>query len=224
MSRNYYRVYLNKTSRRKKRINKSIITALNELNARRVSSTASQRVQRANWNPISNSDGAVQSNQPPAFDPPKELYELDIPKELTEPYGISNERVLISIDKDKMDILLTDASMPAEKCGEIVAEVVSKVYEKATGKRLDRSQVAIRPYARLSGSLCEHCLESVDGQPYRCRVCGRCFCYLHRAPETHGCVADQKNTAETMVTAPIKSAKAPVRAKPKLILQRVPCG
>ena len=224
MSKNYYRIYLKKTSKRQEKINRSLLVALNELNARRLNNDASQKVRRAAWTPVHKPDTPAQSNQPIAVDPPKEMYELDIPKELTEPYGTSNERALISIDKDKIDILLTDASIPTEKCGEIVADVVSKMYEKATGKRLDRSQIAVRPYAHLSGSLCEHCLESIDSQPYRCRVCGRCFCYLHRAPETHGCAADQKTTTETIVTTPAESAKAPTQIKPKLIIQRVPCG
>jgi len=200
------------------------MTALNSLNAHPLRRPTSDRVRTANWNLIPRQDDAAIGQPAATFDLPREIYEMNIRDELTEPYGVSCEKVLISVDENQMDILLTDASVPSESCGEIVADVVSNIFEKAIGKKLDRSQIAIKHYAHLSSSLCEHCLESIDAQPYRCRLCGRCFCYLHRSPETHGCAVEQKVVNKTAIITLSNSSRTTARSKPQVILRRIPCG
>jgi hypothetical protein len=202
-----------------------LAAALQTMNTRRLTSDNTIALSKVRLRRKENSADVRRTNSAETVSIPKELFEVKISNDVTKALGITDERILVNIDDEKMDILLTDASVPSEKCAQIVQKFVGDLYEKATGKKIRTEQIAITPFAMLQRTICEHCFESIEGPPYKCRVCGRCFCYVHRTPETHGCsVGQEDNQTEIIKTAPQHKAKTKQNDRAKIVITRVPCG
>ena len=229
MSKYEYRLYLSQLEyeRRMEEQNMAamLMEALQTMNARRL---ASQNQIALNKTRLRRKENKVQEHEDNLVETvsiPKELFEVKIPDDVTKSLGITNERLLVNIDDNKMDILLTDASVPSDKCAQIVQAFVGDLYHKATGREIRTEQIAITPFAILEHAVCEHCHEPVEGPPYKCHVCCRCFCYAHRAPETHGCSVPQEGThTEISKTPPQHKTKSKQNDRARIVITRVPCG
>jgi hypothetical protein len=179
-----------------------------------------ERLAKLDWKPVTRQIGDVQI--------PAKMFEVAVPPEFTEDAGIKGETALVSIEEHGIRVMLTDASLPAQKCDGIAARLAKKLYEDATGVTLRPDQVIVRPMGSTITTICEHCKEAVEGFPYRCAVCGRCFCYDHKSPTAHGCQLKQKTMAEEQARVPKRasrpSAKRSEPAKPSVVVTRLPCG
>lgn len=157
---------------------------------------------------------------------PTTLFEVKLPNEFTEDVGVKDEKALVSIGEHSIRVTITDASLPSNRCDEVAVKVAQRIYQQATGEPISRSRVFLNPTHVLLKNICEHCMQTLDTFPYRCNVCGRCFCYDHKNPEAHGCHVNQKisisEKARTEKTHRSRSVEA--HRKPRVMVQRVPCG
>jgi hypothetical protein len=157
---------------------------------------------------------------------PTALFEVKLPNELTEDVGVKDEKALVSIGENSIRVTITDASLSSQRCDEVAVKVAQRIYQQVTGKPIPRSSILLKPTHQLLKNICEHCMQTLDTFPYRCNVCGRCFCYEHKNPETHGCFVGQKVSVPEK--ARIETAHGPRSAessrRPRVIVQRVPCG
>jgi hypothetical protein len=164
----------------------------------------------------------------PMIDVDLPIFEAKLPPEFTKDSGISNEIIrAVPINDREVQIIITDASLQPKKCEEIAVDFAQRLYEKATGERIDRSMILVKGIATLSGKICEHCLREIDGPPYVCKVCGRTFCYDHRRPETHGCGVKPRVVEEEPRISPVthpSSAAEESGNTPRVVVRRLPCG
>jgi hypothetical protein len=173
------------------------------------------------WRPVSRQFGNVQI--------PARMFEITVPPEFTEDAGIRGETALVSIQEHGISMTLTDASLPTTKCDEVAARLAKKIYEEATGITLRPEQVVVRATGIMASTICEYCKEAVESFPYRCRICGRCFCYDHKNPTIHGCQvkakAENEDQGRNRTTRPSRAAtKSENQTRPSVIVTRVPCG
>jgi hypothetical protein len=157
---------------------------------------------------------------------PTSLFEVKLPNESTEDVGIKDEKALVSVGRHNIRITITDASLPSGKCDEVTVKVAQRIYEEAMGKPIPRSHILLRPTHVLSKTICECCLQPLDTFPYRCHLCGRCFCYDHKNPENHGCGVDRKITIseKPRVEKAARSRHIGSATRYEVVVQRVPCG
>lgn len=188
--------------------------------SREIERNRRDRLAKLDWKPVNRQIGDVQI--------PSRMFEVTLPPDFTEVAGIKGETALVSIEDHGIRVMLTDASLPAQKCDGIVTRLAKKLYEDAIGLTLRPDQVIVRPMGSTITTICEYCKEAVDGFPYRCAACGRCFCYEHKSPTAHGCQLKQKTVTEEQPRAPKQasshSAKRSESAKPSVIVTKVPCG
>jgi len=157
---------------------------------------------------------------------PTALFEVKLPNEFTEDVGVKDEKAIVSIGENSIRVTITDASLPSKRCDEVAVKVAQTIYERATGKSIPLSRIILKPTHQLLKNICEHCMQTLDTFPYRCNVCGRCFCYEHRNPETHGCHIGQK----VSIPEKARTETTPVRrrlessGRPRIVVQSVPCG
>jgi|GEM_PF-5312464 len=158
------------------------------------------------------------------------IFEVKLPSEFTNDIGISNEILRIApIDDRRTQIVITDANLQREKCEEIAVDFAQRLYEKVTGKKIDRSMIRIERVATLAGKICEYCLQKIDEIPYTCKLCRRTFCYKHRRPETHGCGIKPRGVEKgTPIASESYSSLATEESEsehtPRIIVRRLPCG
>jgi len=163
---------------------------------------------------------------PPKFKDDAPIFEAEVPDELTRDLGVSNEVLRIQPISDRIvQVSITDASLPPERCEEIAIRFAQQIYRKVTGKTVGREQILLSKIACLEGNICECCLKPIEGLPYGCRNCGRTFCYEHRRPETHGCQLNEKlRLPEDASSRHRKTEAGGEYAQPKIIVRRIPCG
>ena len=217
MSKDTYQIQFNDT---KIRI-EQMLSALNEI-ARQLDRAAKVSLSKLDWVPRAN----TQPVQKPEFDVDKPIFEATVPPELTKDVHVSNEILRIApLDDKTIQVTITDASIPPSKCEEIAIDFAGRLYEKATGMKLGREEMMLKNIARLSENICEHCLQSIEGLPYVCKVCGRTFCYDHRRPETHGCQQKVRlDQSEQPIVKHEQCKPQKKSTKPKVIVQKIPCG
>ena len=163
---------------------------------------------------------------PPDFNSGKPVFEAIVPSELTDGEGVSNEIIrILPIDDKTIQIAITDASLPPTKCEEIAIQFTQQLYKKATGKYLDRKKILIKKMASLKENVCEYCLKPLESLPYRCRKCGRTFCFDHRRPETHGCHLNIKPKPSGETSSKHESMSASKKQiRPKAVICKLLCG
>jgi len=190
----------------------SIHKTLAELSAKRVEVRQQEKLSRLKWIP----------DQEKAIDVKVPEFEANMPPEFAEDLPTKNEKMFVSVQKDGLGVMITDASLPKGKCEEIVTKFAQKVYNRATGKNIPKESILIRPIGHFENTICEFCLETIDGYPYRCGVCGRCFCYDHRTPESHECLVKRKEESKTVLSPPSRASKK--AGKSRVIVRQIPCG
>lgn len=214
MSRGTYEIKFNDE---KIKIQK-ILAALMEM-SKEMDKNSKKLIKELNWTP-------KDQINPPKFDVEIPIFEAIIPDELTKDVGVTKEVMRISpVDDKTIQIVITDASLPPEKCQEIAIQFTQQLYKKATGKTLRREQILIKNIANLEENICEYCLKPLEDLPHTCKQCGRTFCYNHRRPETHGCQPTTKiEFQEEKVLKKQKNYTSKELNKPKATLQKLPCG
>ncbi|MEM1589800.1 MAG: AN1-type zinc finger protein [Candidatus Bathyarchaeia archaeon] len=216
MSKETYQIQFND---KKIKINQ-ILTALMEI-AKEMDINSKKVMSELEW---------ASENQvsPPNFDVETPIFEATIPDELTKDIGVSKETVrIIPINDKTIQIVITDASLPPTKCQEIAIQFTQQLYKKATGKTLNKKQILLKKTATLQANICEHCLKPLESLPHTCQICGRTFCYDHRRPETHGCQTNikTKTIGENVLETPrTTTQKTRAYNKPKIVIQKIPCG
>jgi hypothetical protein len=162
----------------------------------------------------------------PEFKETAPIFETEVPDELTRDLGVSNEVLRIQPISDRIvQVAITDASLPPERCEEIAIRFAQQLYRKITGKDIERWRITVRRIASLEANICEHCLKPLEGLPYRCRNCGRTFCYEHRRPETHGCQLNEKTSPqESSLLKHVEAEKCEGNVRPEVVVRRIPCG
>lgn len=193
-----------------------LITAIHktlaELEAKRIEEERRDKLLRLKWKPV--------ENKPIEVKPPE--FEVNVPPEFAENSLVKNERMFVSVQKDGLGVMITDASLPSEKCEEAVTKLAQMVLKHATGRDVPKKNVLVKPIGQLETTICEFCLETIEGYPYRCRVCGRCFCYEHRSPESHGCLVKRKEDSKATLSP---RPRAPKKAdKSRIVVRQIPCG
>jgi len=164
----------------------------------------------------------------PDFNINMPIFKTKISEELTKDAGVTNETIrILPINNKTIQVAITDASLPSEKCEQIAIEFAKQLYEKATGKTLTKKQILIKKTATLQENICEYCLKPLDSLPYQCPYCRRTFCYDHRKPENHGCqpkIKTKPKSAEQ--TKPKNDIINPSKSqsKPKIIIRKLPCA
>lgn len=157
---------------------------------------------------------------------PATLFEVKLPNEFTEDVGVKDEKALVSIGEHSIRVTITDASLPSKRCDEVAVKIAQRIYEQATGKPIALSRILLKPTHVLLKNVCEHCMQTLDTFPYRCKICGRCFCYDHKNPEIHGCQTSHKIAVSEKTrirhTRRSKHTEHPTRYRVKV--QRIPCG
>ncbi len=185
-----------------------------------------QRLGELNWKPIAN-DHKIEI--------PARMFEVRIPPEFTEDVGVKDEVALISLEDQGIRVMLTDASLPVERCDKVASRIAKKIYEDATGRKLRPEQVVVKGTAAFTSAICERCKETLDTFPYACTVCGRCFCYDHKQPEIHGCQHASQTRIDEDTTRPREKptakrrgrytpTKHADRTRPAVTVTKVPCG
>jgi hypothetical protein len=195
-----------------------ILTALAEI-AREMDLTHRKLMSELKWS----SKGSI---IPPKFNDDKPIFEMNVPDELTHDIGVSNEALRIQPINDKMiQVAITDASLPPKKCEELAIKFAQQLYKKITGKAIRREHILLNKIASLEVNICEQCLKALEDLPYRCRYCGRTFCYDHRMPEAHGCQLSEKlRLPENSQGGRREIGKCEKNARPEIIVRKIPCG
>jgi hypothetical protein len=157
---------------------------------------------------------------------PDDCAEIKIPQEWTSDAGILNESLFASIDEEGINLAIFDQNLPEEKCEEVVSKFTREVYKKAIGRELSQDSVSIQPIAGLKHLVCQHCFRPISNFAYKCRVCGRGFCYSHRRPESHGCSRDQKLGRPEFLKEIVRKESKSIRKnkEPRIIIRKIPCG
>lgn len=197
-----------------------IMSALNEI-AKQIDAPKKSHLSQLNWLPKVD----IEPTRRPRFDVDKPVFEAPVPPEFTKDVHVFNEVLrVVPINDKTIHVVVTDASIPPSKCEEIAIDFARRLYEKATGVKITKEQILVNNVAGLPANICEHCLQSIEGLPNACKVCGRTFCYDHRRPETHGCQLKialgqpQLSTVKQQHESQIKTTQ------PRVIIRRIHCG
>ena len=195
-----------------------ILVALNEM-AREMDLDHKKLLSELSWV----SKNAI---NPPNFEEGAIIFEAKIPDELTRDLGVSNEVIRVHpVSDGVVQVVITDASLPPGRCEEIAVRFAQQLYGRITGRQVGREGILLKKIASLEVNVCEYCLKPIEGLPYRCRNCGRTFCYDHRRPETHGCPLNEKlRLPEGSPSRHGKPEKFEGRVQPEIIVRKIPCG
>ena len=198
-----------------------ILSALNAI-ARQMDHARKKSLSKMKWLPKTD----VNFAQTPQFDVDKPIFEVSVPPEFTDDVNVSNEVLrVIAINDNTVQVVITDASIPPDKCEKIAIDFAQRLHEKATGRKIAREQILAKNIASLATNICEHCLEHIEGLPHVCKVCGRTFCYDHRRPETHGCQLKVRiDHPEQATTKQQQRRPEKESAQPRVIIRKIPCG
>jgi hypothetical protein len=160
----------------------------------------------------------------PAFAVPDGVLEFDVPDEWTAADGIKREKMLVSATGDGLSLTISDGNLRGDRCEELVRRFVRELYRKATGKVLAEKEIEVSSVAVLRHYACECCGERITGLPYSCSACGRCFCYDHRRPESHGCARCERSRGKSISRSGSARAAPQRGSKPVVLIRKVPCG
>lgn len=159
------------------------------------------------------------------FPPLGEAFQVELPAGWTAPEGVSREKMLVSAGEDGLRIVLTDASLPPERCAELVMRFVKVCHKKATGQELRDDEIEVTRSAILREFVCEHCCREVKGYPFACPICGRSFCYTHRQPAAHECSEGADRSDSTHTAQELRPDDAALSAEhPRVVIGRHLCG
>jgi len=163
---------------------------------------------------------------PPQFNDEKPIFENTAPPGLTKDIGVLNEVLrIVPVNDNKIQIAITDASLPPTKCEELAINFAQQIYKKVTGKTITKKQILLSKIASLEENICDYCLQPLESLPHKCQNCGRTFCYDHRRPETHGCQSNVKlKLPEENPPKHEKISASKVQIQPKVIVRKIPCG
>lgn len=190
--------------------------AVQRMEHRKVSERRRKTLANLEWKPIAAAEFSI----------PDELLEVELPNEWTTKDGIEGERIFLSPENDSLTVMLSDANLPEESCEEVVRRFVQDIYEKAMGRSLSKNEIKVSGIAVLTHYCCEFCSGAITEFAYSCPVCGRCFCYAHRRPESHGCAGLRSRTAQPESPVKVKErfSSSRSRGRPKVRISKVPCG
>ncbi len=166
------------------------------------------------WSPIQGGE----------FKIPDELFEFDVPDEWSAADGIKGEKVMVSTRGDGLTLILSDGNMREESCEQVVRRFVQELHTKATGRALAEEEIKVSTVAFLPRYVCEFCSGQITDLPYTCPVCGRCFCYEHRRPETHGCERARATNKTCLSDDRTLDSARSRKQGPTVLVRKVPCG
>jgi hypothetical protein len=134
---------------------------------------------------------------------------------------------LKAVSEDELLIAVTDASLQATQCDQIVLNLAKKLYMKGTGEEVSDEEIEIERVGILAYTLCQYCRSAVAGLPYRCPHCSRIYCRSHVAPVSHHCgVTASQHTTQANSSPTHKTVTQPEAKphQPRISIGKVPCG
>ncbi len=198
-----------------------ILSTLNEI-AKQMDRTRKESLSKTEWVLKNSADFA----QIPRFDVDEPIFEVSVPAESTDNFNVSNEILrVIHINDNTVQVAITDASVSPDKCEKMAIDFAQRLHEKTTGRKIAKERILLSNMASLASNICEHCLQSIEGFPHACKVCGRTFCYDHRRPETHGCqMKVRSDLSEKSIKEQSHLDAQKQSDQPRVTVRRIHCG